>query len=126
MFKGGSPEPSEERGEILLFLARLIEVREAISVFEIRKRYGRIEEFVESKIAAGVRKAEATAEEPSEVAKEVSEKVAYRAHVTAEMLSRLVVTSPGKVNKKAVEGFIEFRYNKLRAERKSLRFPPVA
>jgi len=63
----------------------------------------------------GVRKAGATAKEATHVAKEVSEKVAHRAEVTAEELSNTVVTSLRNVNKKASEEFVRFRDNKLKA-----------
>lgn len=75
----------------------------------IKKRDGGFEEFVESKIAAGVRKAGATAEEAAQVTKEVAEKVADKAEVTAEELSDMVVTSLKKVNKVAADEFVKFR-----------------
>lgn len=45
---------------------------------EVKKRDGSIEEFIESKIVAGVKKAGATAEEAARVTKEASAKVAHR------------------------------------------------
>jgi len=84
----------------------------------VKKRDGRIEDYVESKIVNGVKKAGATAEEAAHVAEEVLEKVGHRTEVAAEELSRMVVTSLRKVNKKASEEFIKFRYNKLKAKKK--------
>lgn len=86
---------------------------------KVRKRDGGVEEFVESKIVSGVRKAGATAKEATHVAKEVSEKVAHRAEVTAEELSNMVVTSLRNVDKKAAEEFVRFRDNKLKAKKKT-------
>jgi len=85
---------------------------------KVKKRVGRIEEYVESKIIAGVKKAGATAEEATQVAKEVAEKVAHKGEVSAEELSTLVVTSLRKVNKKASEEFVKFRDDKLKAKKK--------
>lgn len=85
---------------------------------KIKKRDGRIEEHVESKIVAGVKKAGATAKEAAQVAKEVVEKVAHKGEVTAEELSTMVVASLRKVNKKAADEFVKFRDNKLKAKKK--------
>jgi transcriptional repressor NrdR len=84
---------------------------------KIKKRDGRIEEYAESKIAAGVKKAGATAEEAARVAKEVAEKVARRGEVTAKELSKMVVTSLRSVNKRASEEFVKFRDTKLKAKK---------
>ena len=85
---------------------------------KIRKRDGRIEEYIGSKIVAGVKKTGATAEEAEHVAKEVAEKMAHRTEVTASELSRMVVASLRKVNKKAADEFVKFRDNKLKAKKK--------
>ena len=85
---------------------------------KVKKRDGRIQEYVESKIVNGVRKAGATAEEAAHVAKEVSENVANRAEIAAEELSRMVVTSLRKVNKKAADEFVKFRDSKLKEKKK--------
>jgi len=85
---------------------------------KIKKRDGSFEEFVESKIVAGVKKAGATAEEAAQVAKEVSAKVAKKAEVTSEELSNLVVASLKKVNKAAADEFVKFRDKKLKAKKK--------
>ncbi|MDQ1281040.1 MAG: hypothetical protein QG670_2304 [Thermoproteota archaeon] len=86
---------------------------------KVKKRDGRMEEFIESKIITGVKKAGATAEEATKVGKEVAEKVAQRGQVTATELSRLVVTSLRKVNSKAAEAFVKFRDNKLKTKKKA-------
>ena len=89
-----------------------------IYLVKIKKRDGRFEEFVESKIVAGVKKAGATAEEAAHVVKEVSEKVTHKAEVTAEELSNMVVTSLRKVNKAAADKFVKHRDEKLKAKKK--------
>ena len=85
---------------------------------KIRKRDGRIEEFLESKIIAGVKKAGATVKEAAHVAKEVAGKVTHRTEVAAEELSNMVVASLRKVNQKASEEFRKFRDIKLKARKK--------
>jgi len=85
---------------------------------KVKKRDGRYEELVESKIVAGVKKAGATAEEAVKVAKEVSLKVANKAEVTAEELSNVVVSSLKKVNKAVADEFVKFRDKKLKAKKK--------
>jgi len=89
-----------------------------IDLVKIKKRDGRFEEFVGSKIVAGVKKAGATAEEAAHVAKEVSEKVAHKAEVTAEELSNIVVTSLKKVNKAAADEFAKYSDKKLKVKKK--------
>jgi transcriptional regulator NrdR family protein len=85
---------------------------------KIKKRDGSFEEFVESKIVTGVKKAGATAEEAAKVAKDVSAKVAKKAEVTAEELSNMVVSSLKKVNKAVADEFVKFRDKKLKAKKK--------
>lgn len=85
---------------------------------KIKKKDGRFEEFVESKIVTGVKKAGATAEEAAHVAKEVAEKVARKTEVTAEELSNMVVTSLKKLNKAAADKFVKHRDEKLKAKKK--------
>jgi len=84
----------------------------------VKKRDGRIQDYIESKIIAGVKKTGATAKEAEEVAKEAAKKLANRAEVTAEELSEIVVTALRKVNKKASEAFVKFRDNKLKTKKK--------
>ena len=85
---------------------------------KVKKRDGGFEEFAQSKIVTGVKKAGATAEEAARVAKEVAEKIAHRTEVTAEELSNMVVTSLKKVNKAAADEFEKFRDRKLKAKKK--------
>ena len=86
---------------------------------KVKKRDGKIEEFFESKIVAGVNRAGATAEQAGRVAKEVSEKVARKTEVAAEDMSEMVVTSLKKANKKAADEFVKFRDNKIKSQKKS-------
>ena len=87
---------------------------------KVKKRDGGFEEFIESKIVAGVKKAGATAEEAAQVAKEVSLKVANKAEVTAEELSNMVVTSLRKANKAVADEFVRFRDKKLKVKKKKI------
>jgi len=79
----------------------------------IKKRSGRFEEFLESKIVTSVRKAGASAEEAQHVAKLVSRKVAPKREVTTDELSNMVAASLSKVNKAAAGNFTKFRDIKL-------------
>ena len=88
---------------------------------KVKKRKGTTEEFVTSKIAEGVKKAGATAEEASRVAKETTEKVAHKAEVKAQELSEMVVTSLKNVNKAAANEFVRFRNEKLKAKKKVVK-----
>jgi len=88
---------------------------------KIKKRDGRIEELIESKIVTGVKKAGATVQEAAHVAKEVTEKVAHKGEVSAKELSTIVVTSLRKVNKKASEEFVKFRDNKLKTKKQKMQ-----
>ncbi len=85
---------------------------------KIKKRDGRIEEYVESKIVTGVKKAGATVEDAEHVAKEVAEKMIHRTEVTAAELSRIVVASLRKLDRKAADEFVKFRDDKLKAKNK--------
>jgi transcriptional regulator NrdR family protein len=102
----------------ILISARENYSREAIRVVRLKKRDGRIEEVIESKIVNGVKKAGATAGEAEEVAKEVVTKLAHRTEVTAEELSGMVVTALRRVNRKAAEDFVKFRDDKLKQQKK--------
>jgi transcriptional regulator NrdR family protein len=92
--------------------------KEVMLLVKIKKRDGRLEEFAESKIVAGLRKAGATAEEATHIAKEVAEKVAHKAEVTAEELSNMVVASLKKVNRVAAGEFAKYHDEKLKAKKK--------
>ena len=85
---------------------------------KVKKRDGRIEEYVESKVVTGVKKAGATAKEAEQVAKEVTAKIIKRTEVTAVGMSRMVVNSLKKVNKKAADIFVAYKNNKLKAKKK--------
>ena len=85
---------------------------------KVKKRNGKIEEFVESKIVAGAKRAGATAEQGARVAKEVAGKVAHKTEVTAEEMSEMVVASLKKVNKAAADEFVKFRDRKIKAKNK--------
>jgi transcriptional regulator NrdR family protein len=84
---------------------------------KVKKRSGKIEEFVESKIVAGVKKAGATAEQAGRVAKEVAGKVVHKTEVAAEEMSEMVVSSLKKVNKAATDEFVKFRDKKIKAKK---------
>ena len=87
---------------------------------KVKKRNGKLEEFVESKIVAGVKRAGATAEEAGRVAKEVAGKVAHKTEVAAEEMSDMVVSSFKKVNKAAADEFVKFRDKKVKAKKKKV------
>jgi len=79
----------------------------------VKKRSGKLEEYLESKIVTGVRKAGASAKEAEHVAKQVSKMVAPKREVTADDLSNMVAASLSKVNKAAAGNFTKFRDIKL-------------
>jgi transcriptional regulator NrdR family protein len=79
----------------------------------VKKRSGKYEEYMESKIITAVRKAGASAKEAQHVADQVSKKVAPKTEVTANDLSNMVATSLRKVNKAAAGNFTKFRDIKL-------------
>ena len=79
----------------------------------VKKRSGRLEEYIESKIATSVQKVGASAKEAEHVAKQVSKMVAPKREVTADDLSNMVAASLLKVNKSAAGNYIKFRDIKL-------------
>ena len=83
----------------------------------VRKRDGTTEEYVESKIVSGVKKAGATAQEATRVTKDVTKQVARKAEVRAEELSDIVVKCLEKVNKAASKEFVRFRDAKLKSKK---------
>lgn len=92
---------------------------------KVKKRNGIVQEFTESKIVAGIKRAGATVEEAGHVAKEVAKKMERNTEdvleigeVTAAELSKMVVNELEKVNKKAADEFVKFRDDKLRAKKK--------
>ena len=86
---------------------------------KVKKRSGKFEEFVESKIAAGVKKAGATAEEAERVVKAVSWDLVYETEITAEELSNMVVRSLKKINKTVADEFVKYRDHKLRTKKEN-------
>ncbi|MGD0330469.1 MAG: ATP cone domain-containing protein [Nitrososphaeria archaeon] len=86
---------------------------------KVKKGDGKVEEFVESKIATGVKRAGATAEEAERVAKAVSWDLGYETEITAEELSNMVVGSLKKINKTAADGFVKYRDHKLRTKKEN-------
>jgi transcriptional regulator NrdR family protein len=85
---------------------------------DVRKRDGRTERFIESKIVSGVKKAGATAEEAEKVAKDIGIKVENMTVIPAERLSDMVVKSLRNINRKASDEFTKFRDKKLKAVKK--------
>jgi transcriptional regulator NrdR family protein len=83
---------------------------------QVKKRDGTTEEFIQSKIEAGIRKAGATAQQAVQVTKEVAKKVAGKVDVTAAALSDWVVVELRKVNKKAADAYAKYRDRKLKAK----------
>ena len=86
---------------------------------KVKKRSGKFEEFVESKITAGVKRAGATAEEAERVVKAVSWDLAYETEITAEELSNVVVRSLKKINKTAADEFVKYRDHKLKTKKEN-------
>lgn len=78
----------------------------------VKKRDGRIEEFMKSKIINGCKKAGATAKEGVKVAEEVALKVTKFTIVTTDEIAKFVVDSLEKVNKKAADAYKNFRKGK--------------
>jgi len=85
----------------------------------VKKRIGRTEEYLESKIIEGVKKAGATAEEAAKVVTDVGAKVEKMTVIEAERLSDMVVESLRKVNKSAADAFLRFRAQKYKKKPKA-------
>ena len=79
---------------------------------KVKKKDGRIEDFIKSKIVNGCKKAGANAKEAVRVAEEVAVKVTRFTIVTTDEIARLVVDSLGKINKKAATAYKNFREGK--------------
>jgi len=79
---------------------------------KVKKKDGSLEEFMEKKVVAGVKKAGATAKEALDVAREVSEKAVKKTLVTTEEIGKMAADSLKKVNKKAAEAFVKFKKGK--------------
>ena len=79
---------------------------------KVRKRDGRIEEFMKSKIINGCEKAGATAKEAAKVAEEVAVEVTRFTIVTTDEIAKFVADSLEKINKKAADAYKNFREEK--------------
>lgn len=81
---------------------------------KVKKRSGKIQRFMKSKIARSCRKAGATASEAGRVAEEVARGVATMTIVTAQRLSSMVAKSLNKVNKTAAKAFAGYKKKRRR------------
>ena len=79
---------------------------------KVKKKDGSLEEFMENKVVAGVKKAGGTAKEAVDVAREVSGKLVKKTVVTTEEIAKMVVDSLKRVNKKVADAFVKFRKGK--------------
>jgi transcriptional regulator NrdR family protein len=104
---------------INLYVITFTILNNVICLVKVKKRNGKVEEFVESKIAAGVKGAGATAEEAERVAKAVSWDLGHETEITAEELSNMVVGSLKKINKAAADEFVKYRDRKLRTKKEN-------
>jgi len=85
---------------------------------KVKKRDGTFEDYVESKVVAGVKRAGATADQAARVGKEVTQKVAAKALITSEELASMVVSTLAKINKDASTAYLKFRDTKAKAKKK--------
>jgi transcriptional regulator NrdR family protein len=85
---------------------------------KVRKRSGKLQAFMKSKIVKSCKKAGATTEEAKLVAKEVSKKVAKKKVVSAQALLNMVVASLKKTNKRAASAYAKFGKKKLKKKKK--------
>jgi len=79
---------------------------------KVKKKDGSLEEFMEKKVVASVKKAGGTVKEAVDVAREVSGKVVKKTVITTEEIAKIVVDSLKKVNKKVADAFVKFRKGK--------------
>ena len=80
---------------------------------KVKKRDGKIEEYLESKVVTSIRRAGASDKEAARVAKQVSKMVAHRRVITSDDLADMVIASLIKVNKSAAGNYIKFRDIKI-------------
>jgi transcriptional regulator NrdR family protein len=80
---------------------------------KVKKRNGKIEEYLESKIVTSVERAGANDKEAAHVVKEISKKLAHKRVVTSDDLSNMVAASLSKVNKAAAGNYIKYRDIKI-------------
>jgi len=79
---------------------------------KVKKKDGRIEEFMEAKIIKGCEKAGASVKEAAKVAEGVALKVTRFTIVTTDEIAKAVVDSLEKINEKAAESYKNFRKQK--------------
>lgn len=79
---------------------------------KVKKKDGRLEDFMDSKLIAGCQKAGATSEQAALVAKEVKEKLIGREQVTTDELAGMVIPALAKVNPVASAAFAKYRTEK--------------
>jgi len=79
---------------------------------KVKKRDGRVEEFMKEKIVNGIIKAGANAIEAAKVAEDVAVKVTRFTIVTTDEVAKFVVDSLEKINKGAAEAYKNFRRQK--------------
>jgi len=84
----------------------------------VKKRDGRWEEYVKSKVKDAAKASGATAKEAEQVTKEITAKLAKKTEIAAEELSEAVVKAIEKMNKAAAKEFVRFRDSKLKAKKK--------
>lgn len=83
---------------------------------KVRKRSGRLQTFNKNKIVRACKKAGASTKSAVMVAEEVAKKVG-KGTVRAQRLSKLVIASLQKVNKRATRNFVAYvkkKYSKKR------------
>ncbi len=94
-----------------------MEIRvDVFDMVKVKKRDGRIQDFVQSKIEASVEKAGATVEQAKQVTKIVVAEVANMVQVSSAKISVYVVAALRKINKKAADAYVAFRDRKLKQQ----------
>jgi transcriptional regulator NrdR family protein len=83
---------------------------------KVKKKDGRIEEYTQAKIVEGVRKAGATEEQATRVARDVTDQIVTV--VTTTQLAKLVAASLKKVNPAAAAEYLRYRATKAKATKK--------
>lgn len=83
---------------------------------KVRKRNGKLQTFNESKIVRAVKKAGASAKVALAVADEVSKNVG-KTTIRAERLSKLVISTLRRKNKRAAASFVSYVKNKYSKKR---------
>lgn len=83
---------------------------------KVRKRSGRLQAFNKSKIVKACKKAGASAKSALMVAEEIAKKVG-KGTIRAERLSKLVIASLRKKNKRAAASFVAYMKKKYSGKR---------